>query len=50
MQDEESNALSNQFLAASFPTLKHYMEGRWLDENAVRVFNLAADAPGNLLE
>ncbi len=50
MQDEELNALSNQFLAASFLTLKHYMEGRWLDENAVRVFNLAADAPGNLLE
>lgn len=50
MEDEELNALSNQFLAASFLTLKHYMEGRWLDENAVRVFNLAADAPGNLLE
>lgn len=50
MPDEELNALSNQFLAASLLTLKHYMEDSWLDEHAVRIFNQVGNAPGNLLE
>ena len=50
MSDEHLGMLSNQFLAASLLTLKHFKESNWLEENATRIFTRTVGAPENLLE
>lgn len=48
LTDEEISRVENKFLAATFLALKYSQQKEWLNENAIYLFTLGAQAPDGL--